>query len=255
MTDELVLLSVSGAVATIRLNRPDKRNAIDLAVLDGLDRGLEAIEANAGIRVVLLGAAGDTFCGGGDIKAWAALDPQSFAHGWIRRGNQVFDRLARLRLPTVAALQGDALGGGLELAACCDFRVAEGQARFGLPETGLGMVPGWSGTQRLARRFGVQIVRRLALGGEILDAAAALAAGIVDEVAETGRGLEAAQAHAERILARGSVASRTAKLMLAVAEGEGAEAALDILAGAMIAPTAELAEGVAAFREKRKPVF
>jgi enoyl-CoA hydratase/carnithine racemase len=255
MSSETVLLSITGPIATIRLNRPDKRNAIDLTVLAGLDDALERIEREPGVRIVLLSAAGDTFSGGGDIKAWAELDPQAFAHGWIKRGHAVFDRLARLRFPTVAVLGGDALGGGLELAACCDFRIAEAQARLGLPEAGLGMVPGWSGTQRLARRFGVQIVRRMALGSELFSAEQALAAGVVDKVVGRGEGLQAAEAYAGAVLARGSGAGQAVKLMLAIAEGEGGEAALDILSGAMIAPTAELREGVAAFREKRRPDF
>jgi enoyl-CoA hydratase len=255
MASQLVELSMSGPVATIRLNRPEKRNALDMAMLDGLDPAMDAVEADPAVRILLLAAAGETFSGGGDIKAWAALHPQSFAHGWIKRGNRTFDRLARLRVPTIALLNGDALGGGLELAACCDFRIAERQARIGLPEAGLGMVPGWSGTQRLVRRFGVQIVRRMALGGEILDAETALAAGVVDHVAASGDGAAAAQAYAEGILARGSTASQTVKLMLAIAEGEGSEAALDVLSGMMIAATDELSEGVASFKDKRKPDF
>ena len=106
----------------------------------------------------------------------------------MRYGHRVFDRLARLRQPTIAVLSGHALGGGLELAAACDFRVAEAQVKLGFPETSIGVVPGWSGTQRAVRRFGAQAVRRMALGGEILLAAEALALGIVDRVVETGNG-------------------------------------------------------------------
>ena len=255
MVPNPVLLSISGPVATVRLNRPHKRNAIDLTMLQGLDSAIERIDAADATRVVILTAEGASFSGGGDIPAWAALDPQSFAHGWIRRGHETFDRLARLRVPTIAVLSGDALGGGLELAACCDIRIAERHARVGLPEAGLGMVPGWSGTQRLVRRFGGQAVRRMAMCGEVLSAEAALALGIVDQVAETGAGIASAQAYAEAIVRRGPLATQTIKGMLAVAEGEGGEAALDIISGAMIATTAELAEGVAAFKEKRSPDF
>src|SRR6185312_1349946 len=120
------------------------------------------------------------------IEAWAALDPLTFGRLWIRDGHRAMDRLARLRQPTIAVLTGHALGGGLELAAVTDFRVAEAHVRLGLPETGLGMVPGWSGTQRLVRRFGSQIVRRMALGGEIFTAEQARLLGMVDAVVPTG---------------------------------------------------------------------
>ena len=255
MTVDLVTLSVDAPVAWLTLNRPDKRNAIDLGVLDALDAALDAVEADASARVAVLLASGPSFSAGGDIKAWAALDPAQFGYAWIRRGHRTFDRLAQLRVPTIAVVDGDAFGGGLELAACCDFRIAEEQARFGLPEAGLGMVPGWSGTQRLARRFGPQIVRRLAIGGEVLNARSAMGAGVVDAVVETGAGRGAAEAYARGIAARGPSATQAAKAMLAVAEGEAAEANLDLLSGMMIAATDELGEGVAAFLEKRKPDF
>jgi enoyl-CoA hydratase/carnithine racemase len=255
MSDPAIILTIDQSVVELRLNRPDKRNAIDLAVLDALDGAMDRIEASAHVRVVLVTSAGPSFSAGGDIKAWSAMDAQSFAHDWIRRGHRTFDRLAQLRFPTIAVLDGDAFGGGLELAAACDFRIAEAHVSLGLPEAGLGMVPGWSGTQRLARRFGAQAVRRMALGGEIFDAAEALRMGIVDLVVDTGSGMEAAHDYAARILARGHVAGQTVKLMLAVAAGEAAESALDAIAGAMIGQTQELQEGVAAFIEKRKPDF
>ncbi len=137
-----------------------------------------------------------------------------------RYGNRVFARLAELRVPLIAALNGATLGGGLELAATADIRIAEDQARLGLPETGLGMVPGWSGTQRLVRRFGAQIVRRMALGGEMFDASQALTLGLVDQVVPRGTALSAATVYAARIAERGPASVQTTKLMLAAATGE-----------------------------------
>ena len=135
----------------------------------------------------------------------------------------------------IAALNGHALGGGLELAATADFRLCESQAKLGLPETGIGMVPGWSGTQRLVTRFGGRTVRRLALTGESVMAAAAT--------------------WAERILSRGPAAVTITKQLINAAETEDRAAALEILAGALVSTTDDVREGVAAFREKRKPVF
>ncbi len=250
-----VILDISGSLATITLNRPDKRNAIDLAMLDGLDRAFDAVEQDRSLRSVILTGSGQAFCAGGDITAWSDMDAEAFAELWIRRGHRSFDRLGALRPPTIAVLNGNALGGGLELAACCDFRIAEEPAKLGLPEASLGMVPGWSGTRRLARRFGLQIVRRLALGGEILNAADACAAGLVDHVVGQGQGIDAARTYAATIAGRGRVASASVKAMLAITEGESADTALDVLSGRMIAATDGLREGVAAFHEKRKPEF
>ena len=255
MSDPRILLAVEGEVALLTLNRPEKLNALDQGMLTALEQALDEVEANKAVRVLLLAANGKAFCAGGDIAAWAALSPFDFAHDWVRRGHRVFDRLARLRVPTIAVLSGHAFGGGLELAGACDFRVAETGVKLGLPETSLGMVPGWSGTQRLVRRFGAQLVRRLSLGGDMLDAEDALAAGLVDRVAAAGEGMKGARDLAQAIAARGPAAVQTAKLMINAAEGEESAAAMEVLASAMLATTSDLKEGVAAFREKRKARF
>ena len=182
--------------------------------------------------------------------------------GWILlaclavwRGAFLFLTFSRHDLPLIAVLQGPALGGGLELAATADFIVAERHVALGLPETGLGMVPGWSGTQRLVRRFGARAVKRMALGGEMFPAEAALALGLVDEVADTGGGAAAALALARRIAARGPVAVQIAKQLVNCAEGEEPSAALEMLAGSLTAYTGDLAEGVASFKGRRPPDF
>ena len=173
---------------------------------------------------------------------------------WVRDGHRVFDALARLRVPLIAVLNGHALGGGLELAATADFRIAEAQAKLGLPETGIGMVPGWSGTQRLVRRFGASAVRRLALGRRDRHAPRRRCAlGLVDEVAPTGEGLARARELAGRIAARGPVAVTVAKQLINAAEGEDARPRRwRVLAGALVSYTDDLKEGVASFREKRQ---
>lgn len=255
MSDPRILLALEGEIAVLTLNRPDKLNALDQGMLRALEQACDDIEADKALRVLLLAANGKAFCAGGDIAAWAALSPLDFAHDWVRRGHRVFDRLAQLRTPTIAVLTGPAFGGGLELAGACDFRIAEAGVKLGLPETSLGMVPGWSGTQRLVRRFGAQLVRRLSLGGDMLKAEDALVVGLVDRVAAAGEGMRAARDMAQVIAARGPVAVQTAKLMINAAEGEESAATVEVLAGALIATTSDLKEGVAAFREKRKPGF
>jgi len=255
MTDRRVELAIDGALATITLRRPEKLNALDQGMIAALSAACDRIEAERAVRVVLLAGEGKAFSAGGDIEAWAALDPLTFGRLWIRDGHRAMDRLARLRQPTIAVLTGHALGGGLELAAVADFRVAEAHVRLGLPETGLGMVPGWSGTQRLVRRFGAQLVRRMSIAGEMLGADQALAAGLVDRVVPTGEGPAAARELADRLLARGPAAVQVAKQMIALAEGEERDGAIESIAGALVATTADLAEGVGAFRAKRAATF
>ncbi|MDQ0394738.1 enoyl-CoA hydratase/isomerase family protein [Labrys monachus] len=250
-----IRLEIDGAVAIVTLARPEKLNALDEAMIAGLAAAVEAIEGHGGIRAAILTGEGKGFCAGGDIAAWGRLSPLEMGQGWVRNGHLVFDRLTRLRVPLVAALNGHTLGGGLELAATADFRIGEVQAKFGLPETGIGMVPGWSGTQRLVARFGAGVVRRLALVGEIVTAERALQLGLIDELAETGGALELARALCAKIAARGPVATILAKQMINAAEGEDAAAAMEILAGSLVSYTADLKEGVASFAEKRTPQF
>ena len=143
----------------------------------------------------------------------------------------------------------------MELAACADLRVAEEHIKIGLPETGLGMVPGWSGTQRLVNKFGAQIVRRLALGGDVLSANEALTAGLVDQVVEAGATLTKAQAWAAAIAQRGPAATEITKLMIVAANGEDNGAAIEALGSILAAKTADLSEGVSSFKEKRAADF
>ncbi|HMF67674.1 MAG TPA: enoyl-CoA hydratase/isomerase family protein [Phyllobacterium sp.] len=255
MAGPRINVTFAGPIATITVSRPEKLNAFDLDMLKDLSAACDAVEANAQVRVAILTGAGKAFSAGGDIKAWAAMTPNEFGHAWVRFGHRVFERLATLRVPLIAALNGHALGGGLELAAAADIRIAETQIKLGLPETGLGMVPGWSGTQRLVRRFGAQVVRRMALGGEIFGASEGQALGLVDHVVETGTAVSTAQAYAERISKRGPAAVEVAKLMIASANGEDNGTAVEALGSILVAKTADLKEGVSAFAEKREPVF
>jgi enoyl-CoA hydratase/carnithine racemase len=173
----------------------------------------------------------------------------------VRHGHRAFDALARLRQPLIAVLNGHALGGGLELAATADLRIAEEHVKLGSPETGLGIIPGWSGTQRAVRRFGPQAVRRMALAGEVFTAAEGFQLGMVDAVVPREQGMPAAIAMAERVARRGPLATQASKMLINAAEGEETERVLEALAGAVAAASDELKEGLAAFRGKRPPSF
>ena len=255
MNDSRIRLSFEGAIATIALARPDKLNALDRGMLAALQQAALDIEERTETRCALLVGEGKVFCAGGDIAAWGDLPPIEMWRNWTRAGHRTFDSLARLRVPLIALLEGHAFGGGLELAATADLIVAESHVTLSLPETGLGMVPGWSGTQRLVRRFGSRAVKRMALAGEAFNAADAAELGLIDAVVETGAGRAAALATAQKIASRGPIAVQIAKQLINAAEGEEHSAAFETLAGSLTAYTADLAEGVAAFRAKRAPTF
>ena len=246
---------IESGVAVVTLTRPEKLNALDTEMIAGLAAAVATIDSDTAVRVAILTGQGKAFCAGGDIKAWGALSALAMGQSWVRQGHRVFDALTRLKVPLIAAINGHALGGGLELAATADFRIGEEGTKFGLPETGIGMVPGWSGTQRLVTRFGGQVIRRLSLGGEIVTADRALALGLLDEVVPIGESLLVARVWAERIAKRGPVATTIAKQLINAAEDEDAAATMEILAGALVSTTDDLREGVASFREKRTPSF
>ena len=254
--DARIRLEAEGRIAVLTIARPEKLNALDYEMVLALERAAHLIEGMREIRVaIVIGEGTKSFCAGGDIEAWSSWDPQDFGMAWVRHGHRAFDALAKLRQPLIAALNGHALGGGLELAATADFRIAETQVKLGSPETGLGIIPGWSGTQRTVRRFGSQLVRRMALLGEIFTAEQALQLGLIDQVVDTGTALAAAHAMAERLVLRGPQATQITKQLINAAEGEELERILEALAGRVAAGSPELKEGVAAFREKRKPSF
>ncbi|ESX66297.1 MULTISPECIES: enoyl-CoA hydratase/isomerase family protein [unclassified Mesorhizobium] len=240
MADAHMRLAAEGAVASVTIARPEKLNAVDIDMLKALAAICDEVEAMIDVRAVVLTGEGRAFSAGGDIKAWGAMQANEFGHAWVRFGHRVFERLATLRMPVIAALNGHALGGGLELAAAADFRIAEQNIRIGLPETGLGMIPG---------------VRRMVLGGETFSAEEALKYGLVDAVVDSGAAVIEAKAYAARVATRGPAAVEISKLMIAVANGEDNGSAVEALGSILAAKTGDLKEGVAAFSQKRAAVF
>jgi len=247
-------LLLCGAVAEISLENPGRLNALTVGMLDQIAAHCDRIDRDPGLRVVLVTASGTrAFRTGADIAAWGDLPPDVFARVWVRDGHRVFDRLARLSKPTIAVLQGHAFGGGLELAAACDARVMAPGATLALPESGVGIVPGWSGTQRLLRLLPEPVIKEMALFGRRLSADRALALGFVAEVADDP--FAAAVEMADRMLAASSRAVEVAKYMIHAGAGEDRSAMIEALGAGMSAASADRSEGVAAFRAKRTPVF
>ena len=249
-----VHLLIAGRVAELRLDNPARLNALTPEMLDQIMAHCDAVEREAQVVAVLLTATGRrAFCTGADINAWAGLAPADFARAWVRAGHRVFDRLARLSVPTIAVLEGPAYGGGLELAAACDIRVMSPRSKIALPETGVGIVPGWSGSQRLARLLPEPVLKEMALFGRVLTAERAYALGFVADISDDPGA--AALEIAERLLVTSPRATEVAKYMIHAAVGEDRDAMIEALGSGMTAATADKAEGVAAFRAKRKPEF
>lgn len=249
-----VHFSRHGNVAELCLDNPAKMNAFTVDMLAQLAAHLEVIDPDPSIAAVMLTATGDrAFCTGADINGWGDLSPAEFARHWVRDGHRIFDRLARLGKPTIAVLTGHAFGGGLELAAACDLRVMATGASLALPEAGVGIVPGWSGTQRLMRLMPEPMVKEMALFGTRITADRALACGFVAAVGDDPRAL--AMALLDRAVTLSPRAVEIAKSMIHAAQDEDRAAMIEALGSAAIAASADRTEGVAAFREKRKPDF
>jgi enoyl-CoA hydratase/carnithine racemase len=246
-----VALATDGAVATVTLERAAKLNALSSEMLDELEGHLADLDRDNAIRVVVIAAAGDrAFCVGADVNAWSALEPLDMWRRWIRDGHRVLRRLSVLRQPTIAAINGFAFGGGLELALAADIRIAAESASFAMPETKIGTLPGWAGTSRLPAAIGAARAKQMIFSGARIDAATAERWGLVNEIVPGDRLLARVRELALEIAGNAPVAVQLAKAAI-----NGDAASLEGIAGALAAGTDDLREGVASFREKREPRF
>jgi enoyl-CoA hydratase len=245
-------------VRVLTVHRPEKLNALNSDVLAALDRGLAECEADTGLRCVIVTGSGEkAFIAGADIGELSRLTPIEGREHSLR-GQALLNRIANLTIPSIAAINGYAYGGGLELAMACTLRVASENARMGLPETSLGILPGYGGTQRLARLVGRARAFELILTSEKgLTAQEAERIGLVNRVVPAGQALAAARELAGKIAANGPAACRYAMeairrgLEMPLAEGQAFEATLFGLCAA----TEDMKEGMTAFLEKRPPKF
>lgn len=246
----VVLVSDDG-VATLTLDRPAKLNAIGPDMLADLDRLLAEIDHDPNVRVMIVtGSGGRAFSVGADVNAWSELEPLDMWRGWVRDGHRVLERLAHLRQPTIAAINGYAFGGGLELALAADIRMAADSATFALPETKIGTLPGWAGTRRLPEAIGVARAKQMIFSGGRIDAATAARWGLVNEVVTNAALMDRCRALAAEIATNAPVSVQLAKAVI-----NGDEAAPEAFAGALAAGTEDGREGIAAFRQRRPPRF
>jgi enoyl-CoA hydratase len=243
-------------VALLTVDRPATLNAIDAEVLADLQAAVTTLEASPAVRVVVLTGRGRAFVAGGDIAHMARL-PVADGERWVRWGQTVLRRLERLPQVSIAAVNGYALGGGLELALACDLVVASQKAKVGQPEVNLGIIPGFGGTQRLVQRCGIGTARRLCYTGDLLDAEEALRLGVVDKVVPHERLLEEARAVGETIASKGPLAVSRAKEVIRRSQETMLLSGLRLEVEAFLAlfQSADREEGMSAFLDKRKPTF
>ena len=252
-----LLIHRDGPVAIVTINRPQILNALSSQTLDELRRAVLDAKQDDGVRVVILTGAGDkSFVAGADIKELAVQTPAG-GREYARRGQHIFDLIEHLGKPVIAAINGYALGGGCELAMACTLRIAADTAKLGQPEINLGLIPGYAGTQRLARLVGKGKALELILTGGMIGADEAARIGLVNRVVPAGALMAEARQLASELAAKAPIAVRyiidvvNAGLEMPFADAQVYEATLF----GLVASTDDMREGTGAFLEKRKAVF
>lgn len=257
MSFENIIFTVENNIATIFFNRPKALNALNNALFDELNTALDMVRDDSSIRVLILTGAGDkAFVAGADILELSQMNPLQ-AKFFSRKGQKIFSKIEDLPIPAIAAVNGFALGGGSEAALACDFIYASEKAVFGLPEITLGLIPGFGGTQRLARLVGKNRAKEMVFTGKNIRADKALEYGIANKVCSPETLMEEVLKTATLIAAKGKVSLRAAKEVIqngTAADLEtGCRIENDGFGIAMVSEDAK--EGTTAFLEKRKPVF
>ena len=250
-----IAVARDGAVAVVTIDRPDALNALNVETLTALRDRLGELALDGDVRVVVLTGAGEkAFVAGADIKYMSGLDVER-AKAWGALGHETGRLLETMPKPTIAAVNGFALGGGCELALACDIRYASSRAKLGQPEINLGIVPGWGGTQRLARVCGIGVAKELIYTGRTVDAEEALRIGLVNAIADPvlEKALETAHELAGKSRLALALAKQLCNLTLGGDHAGGLESEADGFGALFSSDDAK--EGLAAFVEKRAPTF
>lgn len=258
MAYQSIIYQVEDHVATITLNRPEKLNALSPELYRELYQALCEADADDSVRVVILTGGHNVFAAGADLEAMTAanLDVVQAMKARFSPGNP-FDYIEQMGKPVIAAVAGYALGGGCELAMCCDLRIAADTAQFGQPEIRVGLIPGAGGTQRLPRLIGMTKAKELVMIGEFIDAQEALRLGLVNAVVPADKLLGEAKEWARKLIKRPPFGLRLAKLVMNMGADRDLHSALALEreAFAMLFATEDTKEGIRAFTEKRRPEF
>ncbi|WP_437773568.1 enoyl-CoA hydratase/isomerase family protein [Arthrobacter sp. KNU40] len=247
--------SADGHTATILIDRSAKLNALTLGLLEALAAATREVAASTARLVIVRTGGQKVFCVGADINHFADLSAAGMWRDWIATGHRAFDALAGLRQPSIAVVDGLAFGGGLELALACDFRIIAAEARVALPETGLGTVPGWGGTERATELVGRARAKELVLTRRQLSGEEAVGWGLATAVAPQAELEKAVAKLSDDLLGGAPLAVQLGKQLIDAAADGAPSRVLEALAGGLAAATDDLAEGVAAFREKRAAHF
>ncbi len=256
MSYENIIFEIKGAVAYITTNRPPM-NPLNLAILREMQDAINKIAADKSLRVLIITGGGDkSFVAGADIKAMSGMTQEQIEEFGLA-GQAVMRSLENLPIPVIAAVNGFALGGGTELAISCDFIIASEKAKFGQPEVKLGIIPGFGGTQRLARLIGRNMAKELIYRGNIIDAAEALRIGLANHVVPADKLMEEAEKIAAEIAAAGPRAVALCKQAINGGYHKELDAGNDIEVNCFFESfkTADRREGLSAFLEKRTPDF
>jgi len=257
MEFQYIIYEKSEGIATITLNRPEALNAFSKEVITEVLQALEDVRTDKNMRVVVLTGAGEkAFSAGADIKAMKGFNALK-ARELSLMGERLCNALENLEKPVIAAINGYALGGGLEVAMACDLRLASERARMGQTEINIGLIPGWGGTQRLTRLVGRTKAKELVFTGKIIDAKTAEQLGILNMVIPAEEFREKVRQFAKELTFKAPVALKVAKALI----NKGADMSLESAIAleregfGVVGSTEDLQEGVSAFTEKRKPAF
>jgi len=254
---ETIITEKEDGIEWITLNRPHRMNAFNLEMIDELSTAIDGAEADEDIRCVVIKSAGDrAFSTGADLTVFTDMTPIS-ALDFSESGQRLMDKIEASSKPYVAAIHGFCLGGGLELALACDFRIADESAELGNPEIRLGIIPGWSGTQRLSKVIGLARAKELIMLGDRMPADEALRIGLVHRVVPVEKLLDEARDLARRLVEGPPIALMLAKHAINVGAQFPLEVGLKVEAQAfgILASAEDTIEGISAFFEKRKPEF
>jgi len=250
-------LDLKDGISLITINRPKYLNALNLETLKEIDQVLEKVKEEDEVQVVIMTGAGEkAFVAGADISEMKDMDPIK-AKEFAELGQKILRKIELMKKVVIAAVNGYALGGGCELAMACDLRIASKNAKFGQPEVGLGIIPGFGGTQRLPRIVGMSKAKELIFTGEIINAEEALRIGLVSKVVEQEKLLEEAQNIAKKIMSKSMIAISLAKEAINMGGSMDIEAGMsfEAKAFALCFSTYDQKEGMIAFMEKRAPKF
>ena len=254
--DQFVILEIQDKIATITINNLPM-NPLSKGVMDGIEDAFNRLEKEEDLRVIIITGAGEkAFVAGADIKEFPTWTV-NMAIEKTARGQRLFQRIEEFPVPTIAAIGGYALGGGLELALACDIRIASENAKMGLPEVTLGIIPGYGGTQRLSRSIGAGQAKKMVYTGEMINAEKALAIGLVQNVVKREELIDYVRGVAEKIAANAPIAVRCAKRainderLLSISHG----IAVELEGAAMVFASEDRTIGIDAFINKERPTF